>query len=131
MVLYVLCQFPFPLLSVILPLYSFYNMDSFSWGATRVVMNDGKVSEEVNEEDVDYSQIKRKSLSDDPRISLSPLSLPSLAHPSPIQYPFSNQFQQSPINYYGMQQQASTPRLHTPQPYYAVPHVYQQESQFR
>lgn len=128
MILYVLCQFPFPLLSVVLPLYSFYNMDSFSWGATRVVMGDnGKVVEENLEEEVDYSQIKRKSLEDDPRISLSPMSLPSLREPSPLHMGFSQHYGQSQPQYYqqplpnfyqsrGLDDPQVPQRVYTPQP---------------
>lgn len=144
MILYVLCQFPFPLLSVVLPLYSFYNMDSFSWGATRVVMGDnGKVVEENLEEDVDYSVIPRKLAGDDPRISVSPLSLPTLREPSPLHLGtgvFTNghyqqsQYQQPQYNQYGHYPQPGTPnfvpqRQYTPQP----PNLYSapQNSQWR
>ncbi|OMH86291.1 Chitin synthase 6 [Zancudomyces culisetae] len=39
MVIYLLC---FPLWSFVLPVYSFWNFDDFSWGNTRTVLGDGK-----------------------------------------------------------------------------------------
>lgn len=51
MVFYVLATFPFPALSLYLPLYAFWHMDDFSWGDTRMVIEEGGKLREMNADD--------------------------------------------------------------------------------
>ena len=61
MVIYVLATFPIPALSLVLPLYSFWKMDDFSWGSTRVILGqNGTVEEAADEGDFDPSKIPRR-----------------------------------------------------------------------
>lgn len=53
MIIYLLAM---PVFGFMLPLYSFWHMDDFSWGNTRIVMNGGK-KQQVMEEFFDLNEI--------------------------------------------------------------------------
>jgi anti-sigma28 factor (negative regulator of flagellin synthesis) len=54
-----------PIFSLYLPVYAFWNFDDFSWGNTRVVVENGKTQElEVDMEEFDTNCIERKLLGD-------------------------------------------------------------------
>lgn len=55
----------YPVYSFFLPVYSFWCMDEFSWGNTRVVIGEGKEKKVINNEDekFDESMIPLKKFS--------------------------------------------------------------------
>lgn len=52
MIIYLLA---FPVYSLILPVYSFWNQDNFSWGNTRIVLNEGKKQIVAIDDDGEYT----------------------------------------------------------------------------
>ena len=45
----------FPIYSFFLPVYSFWSMDDFSWGNTRVVLGEGKDKKIITSEGEEFS----------------------------------------------------------------------------
>jgi cellulose synthase/poly-beta-1,6-N-acetylglucosamine synthase-like glycosyltransferase len=63
MIIYILAM---PLFNFYMPLYSFWHMDDFNWGNTRIVINDNGKELQVDADDVSYysSTIERKHISE-------------------------------------------------------------------
>ena len=59
------CSFRYPIYSFFLPVYSFWCMDEFSWGNTRLVVGEGKEKKVIMNEDekFDDSMIPLKKFS--------------------------------------------------------------------
>jgi chitin synthase len=60
MIIYLLATFPFAALSIYLPLYCFWQQDNFTWGDTRIVMSEGKIEEQGDDEEADHAAIPRE-----------------------------------------------------------------------